>query len=71
MCFNNLLVNMGQLHEALLLDGQSYACTKQKYTHLSLPELQQQQRLLRMSGVTVEDIQYVVKAANWSSEGVF
>ena len=24
-----------------------------------------------MSGVTVEDIQYVVKAADWSIEGVF
>ena len=70
--FDHLLTNMVLLPQVPLRDGLKHACKKQGLTLLNLkhilPGQRLQQRQLRMSGLTVDEI---MKAAGWSSEKVF
>ena len=69
--FNHLLANMVRLPQVLLRGGLRHACKKQGLTLVNLKHILPGQRLVTkaaMYGLTVDEI---MKAADWSREGVF
>ena len=73
VCFNNLLENMGQLRTSstIAMGRQLKSCLYKAGIDTSMFTRAAEITMATMSGVTVEDIQYVTKTAHWSSEGVF
>ena len=73
MCFNNLLENMGQLRTSstIAMGRWLKSCLNKAGIDTSKFTRAAATTKATMSDVTVEDIQYVIKAAHWCSEGVF